>query len=161
MRTKDLHIFTLHFASHNKNLYKQVMSPSSSGSGSDADFAFNMDAAPATSSRIDNFDGTNYHNWKFKKCRWCCRRGGFWEVTSGEIKLEHLTTHCAGPVSVKSQVAQGAGDHLSCYKRIAATDGPFGDWSVRCMVTTRRALQKEESGEQALSSSTLLHDDDG
>ena len=42
------------------------MSPSFADSAPDANFAFNMDAASATISRINKFDGTNFHIWKFK-----------------------------------------------------------------------------------------------
>uniref|UniRef100_A0AAV1VC38 DUF4219 domain-containing protein n=1 Tax=Peronospora matthiolae TaxID=2874970 RepID=A0AAV1VC38_9STRA len=67
------------------------MSPSSAGSAPDADFAFNVDAATATNARINKFDGTNFHTWKFKM-QMVLEERDLWEVTSGEIKLEHLAT---------------------------------------------------------------------
>uniref|UniRef100_A0AAV1TQA7 CCHC-type domain-containing protein n=1 Tax=Peronospora matthiolae TaxID=2874970 RepID=A0AAV1TQA7_9STRA len=67
------------------------MSPSSADSAPDADFAFNMDAATATNARINKFDGTNFHTWKFKM-QMVVEERDLWEVTSGDIKLEHPAT---------------------------------------------------------------------
>ncbi|POM66197.1 Putative retroelement, partial [Phytophthora palmivora] len=50
-----------------------------------------MDTASTTTSRINKFDGTNFHTWKFKM-RMVLEERDLWEVTSGEIKLEHCTT---------------------------------------------------------------------
>ncbi|KAG6615844.1 gag-pol polyprotein [Phytophthora cinnamomi] len=50
-----------------------------------------MDAASTTTSRINKFDGTNFHTWKFKMAMVLEERD-LWEVTSGEIKLEHCAT---------------------------------------------------------------------
>ncbi|KAG6614416.1 Copia proteinlike [Phytophthora cinnamomi] len=57
----------------------------------DSDYAFAMDAASTTTSRINKFDGTNFHTWKFKMAMVLEERD-LWEVTSGEIKLEHCAT---------------------------------------------------------------------
>ncbi|KAG6590650.1 gag-pol polyprotein [Phytophthora cinnamomi] len=50
-----------------------------------------MDAASTTTSRINKFDGTNFHTWKFK-ITMVLEERDLWEVTSGEIKLEHCAT---------------------------------------------------------------------
>ena len=65
------------------------MSPSPAFSAPDADYAFAMDAATATYSRINKFDGTNFHTWKFKM-QMVLEERDLWEVASGEIKLEQL-----------------------------------------------------------------------
>ena len=67
------------------------MSPSPAFSAPDADYAFAMDAATATNSRINKFDGTNFHTWKFK-VQMVLEERDLWEVASGEIKLEQLVT---------------------------------------------------------------------
>ena len=78
-----------------------------------------------------------------------------WRGQAGSLQQRDI------PIDVQEKVAQGAGDHLSRDGRFVDAAGPFGDWSVRCIVKTRKALREEESGEQALSSSALLHGDDG
>ncbi|KAG6578271.1 Copia proteinlike [Phytophthora cinnamomi] len=50
-----------------------------------------MDTASTTTARINKFDGTNFHTWKFKMAMVLEERE-LWEVTSGEIKLEHCHT---------------------------------------------------------------------
>uniref|UniRef100_A0AAV1UT75 Uncharacterized protein n=1 Tax=Peronospora matthiolae TaxID=2874970 RepID=A0AAV1UT75_9STRA len=50
-----------------------------------------MDAATATNAHINKFDGTNFHTWKFKM-QMVLEERDLREVTSGEIKLEHLAT---------------------------------------------------------------------
>ncbi|KAJ8535041.1 hypothetical protein ON010_g13696 [Phytophthora cinnamomi] len=67
------------------------MSPSPVFPAEDSDYAFAMDAASTTTSRINKFDGTNFHTWKFKMAMVLEERD-LWEVTSGEIKLEHCAT---------------------------------------------------------------------
>ena len=66
------------------------MSPSPANSAfpfSDSAFA-TMDAS--TPSRINKFDGTNFHTWKFKM-QMVLEERDLWEVASGEVKLEHCT----------------------------------------------------------------------
>uniref|UniRef100_H3H955 Integrase catalytic domain-containing protein n=1 Tax=Phytophthora ramorum TaxID=164328 RepID=H3H955_PHYRM len=58
---------------------------------SDPDYAFAMDATPTTTARINKFNGTNFHTWKFKM-QMVLEERELWEVTSGEVKLEHCTT---------------------------------------------------------------------
>ena len=69
---------------------QQVMSPSPASSASPfSDSAFaTMDAS--TPSRINKFDGTNFHTWKFKM-QMVLEERDLWEVASGEVKLEHCT----------------------------------------------------------------------
>ncbi|KAJ8502619.1 hypothetical protein ON010_g19177 [Phytophthora cinnamomi] len=78
-----------------------------------------------------------------------------WRDQAGALR------HYAGPNDVQEEVSQGAGDHLSRDGRFAAAAGPVGEGCVRCMVKTGRTLREEEFGQQALPSSTFLHDDDG
>ncbi|KAJ8566600.1 hypothetical protein ON010_g6522 [Phytophthora cinnamomi] len=82
-------------AGKRKSLLKRplllVMSPSPVFPAEDSDYAFAMDAASTTTSRINKFDGTNFHTWKFKMAMVLEERD-LWEVTSGEIKLEHCAT---------------------------------------------------------------------
>ena len=66
------------------------MSPRPAFFAPDADFAHAMDSASATSSRINKFDGMNFHTWKFKM-QMVLEERDLWEVTSGEVKFEHLT----------------------------------------------------------------------
>lgn len=65
------------------------MSPRPVFSAPDVDYAFAMDAATATNARINKFDRTNFHTWKFKM-QMVLEERDLWEVASGEIKLEHL-----------------------------------------------------------------------
>ena len=81
----------MHFASHNKSLYQQIMSSRSADSSPDADLALNVDAASATVSRMNKFDKTNFHTWKFKM-QMVLEERDLWKVTSEEIKMDHLTT---------------------------------------------------------------------
>ncbi|KAG3121794.1 hypothetical protein PI126_g24418 [Phytophthora idaei] len=50
-----------------------------------------MDASPISTARINKFDGTNFHTWKFKM-QMVLEERELWEVTSGEVKLEHCMT---------------------------------------------------------------------
>uniref|UniRef100_H3H9M9 CCHC-type domain-containing protein n=1 Tax=Phytophthora ramorum TaxID=164328 RepID=H3H9M9_PHYRM len=65
----------------------------------DPDYAFAMDATPTTTARINKFNGTNFHAWKFKM-QMVLEERELWEVTSGEVKLEHCTT-TAGQATFK------------------------------------------------------------
>ncbi|KAG3090480.1 hypothetical protein PI125_g17694 [Phytophthora idaei] len=67
------------------------MSPSPDFPDQDPDYAFAMDASPISTARISKFDGTNFHTWKFKM-QMVLEERELWEVTSGEVKLEHCTT---------------------------------------------------------------------
>ncbi|KAK1936589.1 Retrovirus-related Pol polyprotein from transposon TNT 1-94 [Phytophthora citrophthora] len=67
------------------------MSPSPVFPAEDSDYAFTMDTTSTTTSRINKFDGTNFHTWKFKM-RMVLEERDLWEVTCGEIKLEHCAT---------------------------------------------------------------------
>jgi gag-polypeptide of LTR copia-type/Domain of unknown function (DUF4219)/Zinc knuckle len=66
------------------------MSPSSADSAftDSASPAFAMDSTPA---RINKFDGTNFHTWKFKM-QMVLEERDVWEVVSGEVKLEQCQT---------------------------------------------------------------------
>ncbi|KAG3045812.1 hypothetical protein PI124_g23574 [Phytophthora idaei] len=50
-----------------------------------------MDATSTTTARINKFDGTNFHTWKFKM-QMVLEERDLWEVVSGEAKLEYCTT---------------------------------------------------------------------
>ncbi|KAG2758739.1 Retrovirus-related Pol polyprotein from transposon TNT 1-94 [Phytophthora cactorum] len=67
------------------------MSPSPVFPDQDPDYAFAMDATPTATARINKFDGTNFHTWKFKM-QMVLEERELWEVTSGEVKLEHCQT---------------------------------------------------------------------
>ncbi|KAG6619088.1 Copia proteinlike [Phytophthora cinnamomi] len=67
------------------------MSPSPVFPAQDPDYAFAIDTASTTTARINKFDGTNFHTWKFKM-QMVLEERELWEVTSGEIKLEHCAT---------------------------------------------------------------------
>ncbi|KAG2758708.1 Retrovirus-related Pol polyprotein from transposon TNT 1-94 [Phytophthora cactorum] len=69
------------------------MSPSPVFPDQDPDYAFAMDAIPTATAtaRINKFDGTNFHTWKFKM-QMVLEERELWEVTSGEVKLEHCQT---------------------------------------------------------------------
>ncbi|KAF1318440.1 Gag-pol polyprotein, partial [Globisporangium splendens] len=66
--------------------FQQVMSPTFADSAAAA--SANTDS---TASRINKFDGTNFHTWKFKM-QMVLEERELWEVVSGEIKLEHCQT---------------------------------------------------------------------
>ena len=76
----------MHFASNHPitSVQQQVMSPTFADSAA-AD-SVNMDSIAA--SRINKFDGTNLHTWKFKT-QMVLEERELWEIVSGEIKLEH------------------------------------------------------------------------
>ncbi|KAK1937954.1 hypothetical protein P3T76_009691 [Phytophthora citrophthora] len=61
------------------------MSPSPVFPAEDSDYAFAMDTTSTTTSRINKFDGTNFHTWKFKM-RMVLEERDLWEVTCGEIE---------------------------------------------------------------------------
>ena len=65
------------------------MSPSPADSAPASAFVTSME--PVTTTRINKFDGTNFHNWKFKM-QMVLEERELWEVTCGEIKLEHCVT---------------------------------------------------------------------
>ena len=67
------------------------MSPSSADSAPDTDFAFNVDASTTTTALINKFGGMNFHTWKFKM-QMVLEERDLWEVISGEIKMEQLTS---------------------------------------------------------------------
>ena len=66
------------------------MSPSSADSAF-TDSAFSSSAMDSTPARINKFDGTNFHTWKFKM-QMVLEERDVWEVVSGEVKLEHCQT---------------------------------------------------------------------
>ena len=66
------------------------MSPSSADSAF-TDSAFSSSAMDSTPARINKFDGTNFHVWKFKM-QMVLEERDVWEVVSGEVKLEHCQT---------------------------------------------------------------------
>ncbi|GMF57239.1 unnamed protein product [Phytophthora lilii] len=49
------------------------MSPSPADFAQDFDYAYAMDTTSTTTARINKFDGTNFHTWKF-----ILRVAGFW-----------------------------------------------------------------------------------
>uniref|UniRef100_A0AAV1UBZ1 DUF4219 domain-containing protein n=1 Tax=Peronospora matthiolae TaxID=2874970 RepID=A0AAV1UBZ1_9STRA len=49
-----------------------------------------MDAAATPTARINKFQGTNFHTWKFTM-QMVLEERDLWEVTCGEVKLEHCT----------------------------------------------------------------------
>ena len=67
------------------------MSPSPAFSAPEVDQALAMDAVSTSASRINKFDGTNFHTWKFKM-QMVLEERDLWEVTSGEVKIEHCLT---------------------------------------------------------------------
>ena len=50
-----------------------------------------MDASTTTTALINKFGGMNFHTWKFKM-QMVLEERDLWEVTSGEIKMEQLTS---------------------------------------------------------------------
>uniref|UniRef100_A0AAV1UA20 DUF4219 domain-containing protein n=1 Tax=Peronospora matthiolae TaxID=2874970 RepID=A0AAV1UA20_9STRA len=66
------------------------MSPSPVSSNEDSDYAFAIDAAATSTARINKFQGTNFHTWKFKM-QMVLEEHDLWEITCGEVKLEHCT----------------------------------------------------------------------
>jgi hypothetical protein len=66
------------------------MSPSSFDSANAANATDSiMDSA--TTARINKFDGTNFHAWKFKM-QMVLEERDLWDVVSGEVKLEQCVT---------------------------------------------------------------------
>lgn len=63
------------------------MSPSPATSTSTSDYAFAMEHSSL--SRINKFDGTNFHAWKFKM-QMVLEERDLWEVVSGEVKIGDL-----------------------------------------------------------------------
>jgi hypothetical protein len=66
------------------------MSPSPANSATTAAASFATMDSTATA-RINKFDGTNFHTWKFKM-QMVLEDRELWEVVCGEIKLEHCQT---------------------------------------------------------------------
>ena len=66
------------------------MSPSPAFSTEDSDYAFAMDADSNPTARINKFQGTNFHTWKFV-LQMVLEERDLWEVTSGAVKMEHCT----------------------------------------------------------------------
>jgi len=66
------------------------MSPSPADSAQEPDYAFAMDNN-SVHTRISKFDGTNFHNWKFKM-QMVLEERDLWEVASGAVKFEHCTS---------------------------------------------------------------------
>ena len=67
------------------------MSPRPADSAAHAPaFALAMDTAVTTTARINKFDGSNFHLWKFKM-QMVLEERDLWDVVSGEVKPEHLT----------------------------------------------------------------------
>ncbi|KAG2850982.1 hypothetical protein PC114_g28889 [Phytophthora cactorum] len=81
------------------------MSPSPVFPDQDPDYAFAMDATPTATARINKFDGTNFHTWKFKM-QMVLEERELWEVT---------------------KVSQSAGDQLSRDEGFAAAAGSLGE----------------------------------
>ena len=68
------------------------MSPRLSDSAAPAPtFALAMDTSVASTARINKFDGANFHLWKFKM-QMVLEERDLWDVKSGEVKPEHLTS---------------------------------------------------------------------
>lgn len=91
LRTKDLNQSLCILSSSAQTTLTFGYEPKPRFPAQDSDYAFAMDTASTTTSRINKFDGTNFHTWKFKM-RMVLEERDLWEVTSGEIKLEHCTT---------------------------------------------------------------------
>ncbi|KAG3122104.1 hypothetical protein PI126_g24280 [Phytophthora idaei] len=102
------------------------MSPSPADSAQDLDYAFAMDATSTTTARINKFDGTNFHTWKFKM-QMVLEERELWEVTSGGSEAGALHDR-GGSSALPEEVSQGAGDHLSRDGGFAAAAGPVGEW---------------------------------
>ena len=68
---------------------QQVMSRSPANSVTAAASFTTIDST--TTARINKFDGTNFHTWKFKM-QMVLEDRELWEVVCGEIKLEHCQT---------------------------------------------------------------------
>ena len=132
------------------------MSPSPANSTFPApDTAFaTMDAS--TPSRINKFDGTNFHTWKFKTQMVLDERD-FWEVARREIKLEHCTNALdPGTFKRKSRKALAIiclAMEDSKLPLVRSSSGAHDAWS--------RLEGHYEKRSQALSSSTFLHNYDG
>ncbi|KAG6604645.1 Gag-pol Polyprotein [Phytophthora cinnamomi] len=108
-----------------------------------------MDAASTTTSRINKF-----------KMAMVLEERDLWEVTSGEIKLEHCaTTLDQTTFKRKSRKALAIiclAMEDSQLPLVRSAKDAYDAWSK-----TGRTLREEEFGQQALPSSTFLHDDDG
>ncbi|GMG39212.1 unnamed protein product [Aspergillus oryzae] len=76
---------------HAQTTFLLVMSPSPADSAQDFDYAYAMDTTSTTTARINKFDGTNFHTWKFKM-QMVLEERDLWEVVSGESKLENCAT---------------------------------------------------------------------
>uniref|UniRef100_H3H9M5 GAG-pre-integrase domain-containing protein n=1 Tax=Phytophthora ramorum TaxID=164328 RepID=H3H9M5_PHYRM len=112
----------------------------------DPDYAFAMDATPTTTARINKFNGTNFHTWKFKM-QMVLEERELWEVTSGEVKLEHCTTTADQATTAKPSdmwlVDSGATQHMTSsktymrnYKTMAPVDVHLADDGVAQAVGT-------------------------
>jgi hypothetical protein len=114
----------------------------------------NMDL---TTARINKFDGTNFHTWKFKM-EMVLEERELWEVVSGEIKLEHCQTENDQAVYRKKSCKTLAIICLaledSQLPLVRSSSGAHDAWS-------KLEAHFEESCQQALSSSTFLYDDGG
>uniref|UniRef100_A0AAV1UI76 DUF4219 domain-containing protein n=1 Tax=Peronospora matthiolae TaxID=2874970 RepID=A0AAV1UI76_9STRA len=51
-----------------------------------------MDSSPFTVARINKFDGTNFHTWKFKM-QMVLEERDLWDVASGKVKLKYCTSN--------------------------------------------------------------------
>src|SRR5688572_26736591 len=69
---------------------QQVMSPSPANSAFTTTTTSYV-AMDSTTARINKFDGTNFHTWKFKM-QMVLEERELWDVVSGEVKLEHCQT---------------------------------------------------------------------
>ncbi|GMF66050.1 unnamed protein product [Phytophthora lilii] len=67
------------------------MSPSPADSAQDFDYAYAMDTTSTTTARINKFDATNFHTWKFKM-QMVLEERDLWEVVRGESKWENCAT---------------------------------------------------------------------
>ena len=104
------------------------MSPSPAFSTEDSDYAFAMDADSNPTARINKFQGTNFHTRKFVM-QMVLEERDLWEVTSGEVKMEHCT-NAMDQATFKRKSRKALGDHLSRDGRFAVAPGLIGKWRV-------------------------------
>uniref|UniRef100_H3GYH7 Retrotransposon gag domain-containing protein n=1 Tax=Phytophthora ramorum TaxID=164328 RepID=H3GYH7_PHYRM len=94
------------------------MSPSPVFPAQDPDYAFAMDATPTTTARINKFNGTNFHTWKFKM-----QIGG---VRSLARNLTEELNEVAGPEPANGYDEDESDDHRSSAMAEDANSRPNG-----------------------------------
>ena len=109
------------------------MSPRPADSAAHAPaFALAMDTAVTTTARINKFDGSNFHLWKFKM-QMVLEERDLWDVVSGEVKPEHLT-NALDQATYKCKLRKAMANIClavdnSQLPLARSADGAYGAWS--------------------------------